>query len=146
MTDAAIRAATAARSAERVADRLAYLTHPTPTRPVESTPAALDEADPAVLAWRSESRSAAENLVLAQFCAWCGDSPAELIERIFDRQTYSYRRRDHYRVQILEFCAAGGGSWEEQTARGEVVRGFFRANGHTIARPRPPWMIWAQLP
>ncbi|MGQ0465679.1 MAG: hypothetical protein ACT4QG_10215 [Sporichthyaceae bacterium] len=139
MTDAT----SAARSAERAADRAKFLQPPAPTRSIDADPVPLDGTDSAVAAWAADP---GQQLLLAQFCAWCAETPAELIERIFDREAYEYRRRDHYREQILEFCAAGGGTWEEQTARGDVVRGFFHANGHTIARPKPAWMIWAQMP
>lgn len=139
MTDAV----TAARAAERAAHRAEFLRQPAPTRSVDARPAPLDPADPTVAAWPATDE---QRLVLAQFCAWCGETSAELVERIFDREAYEYRRRDHYREQIVEFCAAGGGTWDEQTARGDVVRSFFKANGHTIARPKPPWMIWAQMP
>lgn len=144
MSDAA-----AARAAERAADRAAYLSPPIPTRPVERDPAPLDGTDPAVAAWLAnvlENERASQSFVLAQFCAWCEETPAELVERIFDRAAYRYLRRDHYQRQILEFCLAGGGEWEDQLARGDVIRAFFKANGHTIARPRPPWQIWAQMP
>jgi hypothetical protein len=142
-------ALSAARAAERAADRDSYLTLPTPTRAIEAAPAPLDETDPTVAAWLDRvapAERAAQSLVLAQFCAWCQESPGELIERIFDREAYRYLRRDHYRQQILEFSIAGGGEWDDQLARGDVIRAFFKANGHTIARPRPPWQIWAQMP
>lgn len=139
----------AARAAQRAADRASYLHQPIPTRAVASDPAPLEQTDPTVAVWLSGVAAAdldRHRHVLAQFCAWCEESPAELVERIFDRTAYRYLRRDHYRRQIAEFCLAGGGEWEDQLTRGDVIRAFFKANGHTIARPRPPWQIWAQMP
>jgi hypothetical protein len=139
------------RAAERAADREANRVHESPrTAAPEAAP--LDRTDPRVAAWLATTQGlpadevTTHTAVLAAFCTWCGETPAELVERIFDRVEYRYLRRTHYQEQILEFSTAGGGSWEEQTARGDVVRAFFLANGHRIKPARVPWQVWAQLP
>jgi hypothetical protein len=139
------------RAAERAADREAHLVPEAPLAALPET-APLDRADPKVAVWFATTQGLPVDeverraAVLAGFCAWCAETPTELIELIFDRVEYRYLRRAHYQKQILEFSTAGGGSWAEQTARGDVVRAFFLANGHRIAPARVPWQVWAQMP
>jgi hypothetical protein len=138
------------RAAERAADREANRAHESPRTALPDA-GPLDRTDPYVAAWLATTQGLPDDevtqraAVLAAFCTWCGETPAELVERIFDRAEYRYLRRTHYQEQILEF-STGGGSWDEQTARGDVVRAFFLANGHRIAPARVPWQVWAQMP
>jgi hypothetical protein len=68
-----------------------------------------------------------------------------MVELIFDREAYHYVRREHYSQQIVDFSATAEGTWEERTAVGDVIRAFFRANGHTIAPVVPSWHLWLRM-
>jgi hypothetical protein len=145
----------AARSAaERAADRAAHIAaYSARPRPAGGRPAPpLDPDDPAVQAYAttltalSSQDVATRFATLAEFCAFVGERPADMIARIVDRAAYRYVRRSHYQQRILEFSAGADGPWEARTAAGDVVRAFFLANGHRIAPARAPWQIWTQMP
>jgi hypothetical protein len=120
----------AGREAARIVER----------RLVDLPQAVLDPSDPALIAFGGDAT------VLAQFCAFVDASPSELIDGIFDREAYAYVRRQEFSAKIVEFQSAGGGDWDAQKSRGDVVRTFFLANGHRIAPARTPWQRWAQMP
>jgi hypothetical protein len=141
-------------AAERAADRAAHIAAYSPApRPAGGRPAPpLDPNDATVQAYAATLAAlpahevATRMATLAEFCAFAGERPADMIARIFDREAYRYVRRSHYQQRILEFSAGVDGPWEARTAAGDVVRAFFLANGHRIAPARAPWQIWAQMP
>jgi hypothetical protein len=141
----------AARSAERAVDRDIHLAQYLPAERPAGTATAVDLDDPTVRSYAATMTTlpadevAARARTLAEFSAFVAESPAEMIERIFDRGSYRYVRRGYYQQKILDFSAGAEGAWEERTAVGDVIREFFRANGHTIAPAVPQWHLWLRM-
>jgi hypothetical protein len=78
--------------------------------------------------------------VLQSFAEFVDRTPDEMVDELFDRETRKYRKRGLYTERIREFSTQVPGSWAQQTARGNVVRSFFIANGYRIPPERPPWL------
>jgi hypothetical protein len=78
--------------------------------------------------------------VLAEFCAFVERTPDQMVEEIFNVETRKYRKRGFYTERVQEFSEQIEGTWKIQTKRGNVVRGFFIANGRRLPTPKPPWM------
>ncbi|MBV8770729.1 MAG: hypothetical protein JO166_00170 [Deltaproteobacteria bacterium] len=78
--------------------------------------------------------------ILAQFCRFVGRAPDQMLEEIFDVATQKYRKRNFYSQQVKDFSAQIPGTWSEQTARGNVIRGFFIANGRRLPNEKPDWL------
>ena len=78
--------------------------------------------------------------LLQSFAEFVDRNPNEMVEELFDPGTRRYRRRGFYTDRIREFSTQVPGSWAQQTARGNVVRSFFIANGYRIPPERPPWL------
>lgn len=78
--------------------------------------------------------------ILEEFCAFVERTPDQMIEEVFDVQTRKYKKRNFYTTQVKEFSAQIPGSWQEQTARGNVIRNFFIANGRRLHNEKPDWL------
>jgi hypothetical protein len=78
--------------------------------------------------------------ILQSFAEFVDRTPDEMVDELFDRETRKYRKRGFYTDRIREFSVQVPGSWAQQTARGNVVRSFFIANGYRIPPERPPWL------
>ena len=85
-------------------------------------------------------RHPARLALLQSFAEFVDRNPNEMVEELFDPGTRRYRRRGFYTDRIREFSTQVPGSWAQQTARGNVVRSFFIANGYRIPPERPPWL------
>jgi hypothetical protein len=78
--------------------------------------------------------------VLAEFCHFVGQTPDEMLAAIFDVQTSKYKKRNFYTARVKEFSAQIAGTWSQQTARGNVIRSFFIANGRRLPHEKPSWL------
>lgn len=146
------RSASAPRALERAADRDARLAAYRPAAVVDRPSAKpLDPGDASVGAYAatlsglSAEQAATRLEVLAEFCAFVGETPAQMTAGIFDREAYRYVRRSHYEQRILDFSVTAGSTWAERTAAGDVIRGFFLANGHRIAPAMPVEHLWMRM-
>lgn len=77
---------------------------------------------------------------LAEFCRFVNRTPDQMIAEIFDIETQKYKRRNFYTDRVKEFSAQVTGNWSARTARGNVVRGFFIANGRRLPNEKPDWL------
>lgn len=77
---------------------------------------------------------------LAEFCQFVGRTPDQMVAEIFDVQTQKYRKRNFYSDRVKEFSAQISGTWSARTARGNVIRGFFIANGRRLPNEKPDWL------
>lgn len=78
--------------------------------------------------------------ILQSFAEFVDRTQDEMVDELFDRETRKYRKRGFYTDRIREFSAQVPDSWAQQTARGNVVRSFFIANGYRIPPERAPWL------
>ncbi|MBV8360005.1 MAG: hypothetical protein JO189_19025 [Deltaproteobacteria bacterium] len=78
--------------------------------------------------------------ILAEFCNFVGRTPDQMIEEIFDVETQKYRKRSFYSDRVKEFSAQIPGNWSARTARGNVIRSFFIANGRRLPNEKPEWL------
>ncbi len=78
--------------------------------------------------------------VVAEFCKFVERSPDEMVAEIFDVQTQKYRKRNFYSDRVKEFSARVPGTWSAQTARGNIIRAFFIANGRRLPNEKPDWL------
>jgi hypothetical protein len=88
----------------------------------------------------SEAERHARLALLAEFCAFVGKTPDEMVNEIFDTETRKYKKRNFYTARVKEFSAQIEGSWSERTARGNVIRNFFIANGRRLPNETPDWL------
>ena len=77
---------------------------------------------------------------LEEFCQFVGRTPDQMITEIFDVETRKYKKRNFYTAKVKEFSSQVPGSWHEQTARGNVIRNFFIANGRRLPNEKPDWL------
>lgn len=77
---------------------------------------------------------------LAEFCQFVERTPDQMVAEIFDVETRKYKKRNFYTAKVKEFSAQVAGSWHEQTARGNVIRNFFIANGRRLPNEKPDWL------
>lgn len=78
--------------------------------------------------------------ILAEFCQFVGRTPDQMLKEIFDVETQKYRKRNFYSEQVKNFSTQIPGTWSEQTARGNVIRSFFIANGRRLPNEKPDWL------
>ncbi len=78
--------------------------------------------------------------ILEEFCTFVDRTPDQMVEEIFDVETRKYKKRNFYTTRVKEFSAQIQGSWQEQTARGNVIRSFFIANGRRLPNEKPDWL------
>lgn len=78
--------------------------------------------------------------VLDEFCQFVEQTPDEMVEAIFDVETRKYKKRNFYSARVKEFSEQLTGTWSEQTARGNVIRSFFIANGRRLPHEKPSWL------
>ncbi len=78
--------------------------------------------------------------LLKEFAASIDRNPDQMVEELYDTVARKYRKRNFYTERIREFSAAVPGTWTQQNFRGNVIRGFFVANGYRIPPEKPPWM------
>jgi hypothetical protein len=78
--------------------------------------------------------------VLSEFCKFVGRNPDRMVSEIFNVETQKYRKRNFYAERVKEFSAQIPGSWSERTARGNIVRSFFIANGRRLPNEKPEWL------
>jgi hypothetical protein len=78
--------------------------------------------------------------ILAEFCTFVGRTPDEMVAEIFDVETRKYRKRNFYSDRVKEFSAQIPGTWSMRTARGNVIRSFFIANGRRLPNEKPEWL------
>jgi hypothetical protein len=77
---------------------------------------------------------------LTEFCKFVGRTPDQMVAEIFDVQTQKYKKRNFYSDRVKEFSAQISGSWSARTARGNVIRSFFIANGRRLPNEKPDWL------
>jgi Na+/phosphate symporter len=78
--------------------------------------------------------------ILADFCRFVGRTPDQMVAEIFDVETQKYRKRNFYSDRVKEFSTQIPGTWSEQTARGNIIRSFFIANGRRLPNEKPEWL------
>lgn len=78
--------------------------------------------------------------VLEAFCQFVERTPDEMVAEIFDMETHKYKKRNFYTARVKEFSAQIPGAWSEQTARGNIIRSFFIANGRRLPNEKPDWL------
>jgi len=78
--------------------------------------------------------------ILAEFCTFVGRTPDQMVGEIFDVETQKYRKRNFYSDRVKEFSAQIPGTWSGRTARGNVIRSFFIANGRRLPNEKPEWL------
>jgi len=78
--------------------------------------------------------------ILAEFCQFVGRTPDQMVAEIFDVETQKYRKRNFYSDQVRAFSAQISGNWSTQTARGNIIRSFFIANGRRLPNEKPDWL------
>jgi len=78
--------------------------------------------------------------VLAEFCEFVGRTPDQMVGEIFDVAAQKYRKRNFYSDRVKEFSTQSSGTWSVQTARGNVIRSFFIANGRRLPNEKPDWL------
>jgi len=77
---------------------------------------------------------------LAAFCDFVERTPDQMVAEIFDVETQKYGKRNFYSDRVKEFSAQIAGSWSARTARGNVIRSFFIANGRRLPNEKPDWL------
>jgi hypothetical protein len=77
---------------------------------------------------------------LAEFCNFVDRTPDQIVGEIFDVETQKYKKRNFYTDRVKEFSAQIAGTWSERTARGNVIRSFFIANGRRLPNEKPDWL------
>lgn len=77
---------------------------------------------------------------LAEFCEFVSRTPDEMIAEIFDVETQKYKKRNFYSERVKEFSAQISSDWSARTARGNVIRSFFIANGRRLPNEKPDWL------
>jgi len=77
---------------------------------------------------------------LKEFSKFVERTPDQMVEEIFDVETRKYKKRNFYTAKVKEFSEQIQGSWQEQTARGNVIRSFFIANGRRLPNEKPDWL------
>jgi len=88
----------------------------------------------------SEQELQARLTILEEFCVFVERTPDEMVAEIFDVETRKYKKRNFYTARVKEFSMQVQGSWQEQTARGNVIRSFFIANGRRLPNEKPDWL------
>jgi hypothetical protein len=78
--------------------------------------------------------------VLEEFCQFVGRTPDQMVAEVFDVETQKYRKRNFYTDQVKKFSALISGTWRAQTARGNIIRSFFIANGRRLPNEKPDWL------
>ncbi len=78
--------------------------------------------------------------ILADFCQFVGRTPDQMVAEIFDVKTQKYMKRNFYSDRVKEFSAQIPGTWSARTARGNVIRSFFIANGRRLPNENPEWL------
>lgn len=78
--------------------------------------------------------------ILEEFCQYVERTPDQMVTEIFDVETRKYKKRNFYTAKVKEFSSQVPGSWHEQTARGNVIRNFFIANGRRLPNEKPDWL------
>ena len=77
---------------------------------------------------------------LEEFSQFVERTPDQMITEIFDVETRKYKKRNFYTAKVKEFSSQIPGGWHEQTARGNVIRNFFIANGRRLPNEKPDWL------
>jgi hypothetical protein len=88
----------------------------------------------------TEQELQARLAILEEFCAFVERTPDQMVAEIFDVETHKYKKRNFYTARVKEFSAQIHGSWQEQTARGNIIRSFFIANGRRLPNEKPDWL------
>jgi site-specific recombinase XerD len=78
--------------------------------------------------------------ILTDFCRFVDRTPDQMVAEIFDLETQKYRKRNFYSDQVKAFSAQIPGTWSERTARGNIIRSFFIANGRRLPNEKPEWL------
>jgi hypothetical protein len=78
--------------------------------------------------------------ILGEFCEFVGRTPDQMVAEVFDVETGKYRKRNFYSDRVKEFSARIEGTWSARTARGNVIRSFFIANGRRLPNEKPDWL------
>lgn len=78
--------------------------------------------------------------VLEGYSKYVGDTPDEMVEKIFNKETRKYRKRGHYSDNAKAYAKEGGGPESVQLQRSNIIRAFFIANGYRLPPERPAWM------
>ena len=78
--------------------------------------------------------------VLEEFSKYVGDTPDEMVEKIFNKETRKYRKRGHYSDNAKAFAAETDAPKSVQLQRSNIIRAFFIANGYRLPPERPDWM------
>jgi hypothetical protein len=78
--------------------------------------------------------------ILAEFCQFVGRTPDQMVAELFDVETQKYRKRNFYSDQVRKFSTQVAGTWSAQTARGNIIRSFFIANGRRLPNEKPDWL------
>jgi hypothetical protein len=79
-------------------------------------------------------------VVLEEFSTYVGDTPDEMVEKIFNKETRKYRKRGHYSDNAKAFAAETDAPKSVQLQRSNIIRAFFIANGYRLPPERPDWM------
>ena len=77
---------------------------------------------------------------LEAFADYVGDTPDEMVEKIFNKETGKYRKRGHYSDNAKAFAAELDAPQSVQLQRSNVIRAFFIANGYRLPPEKPDWM------
>lgn len=77
---------------------------------------------------------------LEAFAEYVGDTPDEMVENIFNKETRKYRKRGFYSDNAKAFAAQGDVPHSVQLKYSNVIRAFFIANGYRLPPERPDWM------
>jgi hypothetical protein len=88
----------------------------------------------------SEAEQRERLAILAEFCQFVDRTPDQMVVEIFNVETQKYRKRNFYTDQVKKFSAQVSGNWSAQTARGNVIRSFFIANGRRLPNEKPDWL------
>jgi hypothetical protein len=78
--------------------------------------------------------------ILAEFCKFVDRTPDQMVAEIFDIETQKYKKRNFYSERVKDFSAQGSDTWSARTARGNVIRSFFIANGRRLPNEKPEWL------
>jgi len=78
--------------------------------------------------------------ILGEFCEFVGRTPDQMVAEVFDVETGKYRKRNFYSDRVKEFSARIEGTWSARTARGNIIRSFFIANGRRLPNEKPDWL------
>jgi hypothetical protein len=78
--------------------------------------------------------------ILAEFCNFVGRTPDQMLEEVFNIETQKYRKRNFYSERVREFSEQIPGTWSARTARGNIIRSFFIANGRRLPNEKPEWL------